>query len=195
MVKWTRNWTKKVKNNFSTFADDLPRPLRILEIGVWEARSALWMLNNLDPAEYIGIDPWVVDPPGNKKFPYNEDGFAKKRKIEELANRNLEPYENAYLIKGRSRDVIVNPIYSLIFKPESFGLIYIDGVHEYDPVTEDAENVWPLVQSGGIVVWDDCITRNRKEGHNPVQKSADAFLADKQFETLFRGVQFGVRKL
>ncbi len=194
MVDWTRNWTRKVRDNFGMFSDVLPRPLRILEIGVWEARSSVWMLDNLDPSEYVGVDPWVVDPPGNKKFPYTPAGIAKKQAIEDLAHENIARYDNAKLIKGKSQDVLVDPAYCMTFTPCSFGLVYIDGSHDEPDVTVDAENVWPLVQHGGIVVWDDCITRKYKNG-SPVQKSADAFLADKPFETIFRDVHFVVRKI
>ena len=192
MVDWTRNWTKKVKNNFSTFADDLPRPLRILEIGVWEARSALWMLDSLNPWEYVGVDPWTIDELDPKKFPRNEEGEAKSRAIEDLARKNLSGYYNAELIKGRSQDVLVVKQWAHVFRPESFGLIYIDGVHQYDPVTEDATNCWPLLQVGGVVVWDDCVMKRQK---TMIQEAADAFLIGKPHIPLFRNGQFGVRKL
>ncbi len=193
-MNYTRNWTKKVRQNFGPLKDRLPRPLRLLEIGVWEGRSALWMLDNLGPAEYIGIDPWDIAFLDQKKFPPTEEGRAKGRAIEELARANLAPLANARLIKGSSQIVLVDPQYADIFRPESFGFVYIDGMHTYAAVMADACNVWPLVQVGGVVVWDDCITRCNKEGRNIIQKAADNFMLGKPHEVLFRGAQFGVMK-
>ena len=193
-MKYTRDWTRKVKTNFSAIADQLPRPLRILEIGVWEARSAVWMLENLDPAEYIGIDPWSIDNLKRNFFPRNAEGEARVRAIESLARAMLEPFDNARLIRGASQDVLADPQYAdVLFRPGSFGLVYIDGEHEAEAVLADSNNVWPLVCAGGIVVWDDYITKQFKTG-SAVQQVADAFLADKPHDVLFRGVQFGVRK-
>ncbi len=185
-MNYTRNWTRKVKENFLPLRDRFPRPLRILEIGVWEARSAVWMLDNLSPAEYIGIDPWDSLLLDQKKFPPTVEGREKALAICMLAYENIEPYKQARFIHGQSQEVLSTQY----FQPEYFGLVYIDGMHTREAVTEDARNIWPLVQVGGIVVWDD-ITARRK---NFVEEAADAFLADKAHEELFRGGQLGVVK-
>ncbi len=195
---YTRNWTGKVKRNFATFADSLPRPLRILEIGVWEARTAVWMLENLNPAAYIGIDPWDRSLLDQKKFPENAEGEAKVWAIENLARENVRPFISVVtLIKGLSQDVMRDPAYEYLFDCKSFGLSYIDGFHDYDAAMADAINVWPLIQSGGVVVWDDTVALSDKKGKrnvNPIQQAADDFLRNKQFTELFRNEQYGVRK-
>jgi predicted O-methyltransferase YrrM len=195
---YTRNWTGKVKRNFATFADSLPRPLRILEIGVWEGRTAVWMLENLKPEEYVGIDPWRRSWLDQKKFPDTPEGESKVRAIEALARKNLAPFANATLIKGASQVVLTGASdFTVRYLPKSIGLSYIDGFHNYDAAMADSINVWPLMQSGGVVVWDDTVALSDKRGKravNPIQQAADDFLRNKQFTELFRNEQYGVRK-
>jgi cephalosporin hydroxylase len=32
---------------------------------------------------------------------------------------------------------------------------YIDGSHTYDDVLADSAGVWPLIDPGGVIIWDD----------------------------------------
>ena len=107
-----------------------------LEVGVFEGRSAIWMLNNIltHPTSTItGIDLF----PGDLKERY-------------LANLQLSgAAEKAITITGRSQVELRN------LKPDSYDIIYIDGGHTADMVLADAVLCWDLLKVGGILIFDD----------------------------------------
>jgi predicted O-methyltransferase YrrM len=98
---------------------------KYLEIGIWEGRSATYMLDNYD-IEYTGIDLYP-----------NTNALS-----------NLKEYRNKTIIFGDSRLVLPR-------LRGYWDIIYIDGCHEYDVVKEDIKNSWPLLEEGGILLLDD----------------------------------------
>jgi predicted O-methyltransferase YrrM len=118
------------------------RPLRgqpglsYLEVGVFEGRSALWMLENVlsDPASRLtGIDIFPGD-------------------LEERYLRNLELSgfaAKATTINGSSQVELRK------LPDESFDIIYIDGSHSADDVLADAVLAWELLKVGGLLLLDD----------------------------------------
>ncbi len=107
-----------------------------LEVGVFEGRSAIWMLNNIltHPTSTItGIDLF----PGDLRERY-------------LANLQLSgAVEKAITITGRSQVELRN------LKPDSYDIIYIDGGHTADMVLADAVLCWDLLKVGGLLIFDD----------------------------------------
>ena len=107
-----------------------------LEVGLYEGRSAIWMLENVlthPTARLTGIDV----------FPDN---------LEERWLANLEQSGAAgktTTIKGFSQAELRKlPL-------DSFDAIYIDGSHTADDVLADAVLSWDLLKSGGILIFDD----------------------------------------
>jgi predicted O-methyltransferase YrrM len=78
-----------------------------------------------------------------------------------------------------------------------FDFIYIDGDHTAGAVLTDACMAWPLLKSGGIMLFDDY--HWNPEGYNVYQKpkiGVDAFshVFKDQFEVLHDGYQIAVQK-
>ena len=107
-----------------------------LEVGVFEGRSAIWMLNNIlthPTSTLTGIDLF----PGDLKERY-------------LANLQLAGAAGkAITITGRSQVELRN------LKPDSYDIIYIDGGHTADMVLADAVLSWDLLKVGGLLIFDD----------------------------------------
>ena len=107
-----------------------------LEVGVFEGRSAIWMLNNIlthPTSTLTGIDLF----PGDLKERY-------------LANLELSGVAHkAITITGRSQVELRN------LKPDSYDIIYIDGGHTGDMVLADAVLSWDLLKVGGLLIFDD----------------------------------------
>ena len=107
-----------------------------LEVGVFEGRSAIWMLNNIlihPTSTLTGIDLF----PGDLKERY-------------LANLQLAgAADKAITITGRSQVELRN------LKPDSYDIIYIDGGHTADMVLADAVLCWDLLRVGGLLIFDD----------------------------------------
>ena len=179
---WSEHFEANAKRHLVPLAG---RPLRYLEIGVFEARSSLWMFEHVlthPDSRMVGIDAWPVptDP------------------FEERARANLAPQgERVELIKGRSHAALRDPR----LLPESFDIIYIDGDHTSLGVMTDSVLCWPLLKVGGICIWDDYgwhrAPWKRLPGHLRPAPAIDAFrraVVD-QSELLFRNYQVGLRKL
>ena len=107
-----------------------------LEVGVFEGRSAIWMLNNIlthPTSTLTGIDLF----PGDLRETY-------------LANLELSGVAHkAVTITGRSQVELRG------LQPDSYDIIYIDGGHTGDMVLADAVLSWDLLKVGGLLIFDD----------------------------------------
>jgi hypothetical protein len=165
------------------------REARILEIGSWEGRSALFFLNYLPQARLTCIDPWTgnfehaVDPHFAALVPDSERRFDGN--VAAFANRVEK-------IKGASSAVLPR----LGVDNRKFDAIYVDGSHLAADVFADGALAWPLLARGGLMIFDDYewygfedVTQNPKLG-------IDAFLAayDGDYGMIDRGYQIVIRK-
>ncbi len=111
--------------------------LHYLEIGAYEGRSFLWMLENVltDPTSRLtAVD--IFEPP------QVETRFLDNLKLSGQAQR-------VTTIKGASRvELRKLPL-------ESCDIIYVDGSHTADDVLADAVLAFGLLKDGGLVVFDD----------------------------------------
>lgn len=152
--------------------------IRYLEIGVFEGRSLLWMLENIltDPtATVTAIDP------------LNEVIAGVWMNNLALSGEN----DRIDFIKGYSQAELGKlPI-------NSYDIIYIDGDHEASGVLADAVLCWPLLKKDGILIFDDYDWD--MEGLRPEKKpqmAIDAFLASytDYIEVLHKKYQCMIRK-
>lgn len=182
----------KGKYNFSTdwFSQHIPIWARILEhykgkpdvhyleVGVYEGRAFIWMLENIlthPTAKATGVDIF----PGDLKIRFERNvkksGFADKVKV----------------IKGGSQIVLRDlPI-------NSFDIIYIDGDHSAPAVLSDAVLSWLLLKEGGILIFDDYRYKLKERAPEERPKiSIDAFASSyrEYLDTLSVARQFIIRK-
>jgi predicted O-methyltransferase YrrM len=134
--------------------------LNILEIGSWSGASALtWgealKLHNNSDGSLTCVDAW-------KPYYRADEIFDDLSKEINKALSNDEPYnvflENVEYLppgidltihRGWSSEVLPT------LKPASFDLVYIDGDHSYQSVSEDIKISCTLINEGGIVCGDD----------------------------------------
>jgi predicted O-methyltransferase YrrM len=107
-----------------------------LEVGAFEGRSAVWMLENVladSTARMTVVD--VFDGPFKDRYLANIDRSGAAGKVN--------------MITGYSQLVLRDmPL-------DSFDIIFIDGSHQEDGVLEDAVLSWRLLKEGGILIFDD----------------------------------------
>lgn len=120
--------------------------LHYLEVGVFEGRSVVWMLENVltDPsARVTAIDI----------FP--DDLEQRFRGNVELTGRR----DSVTTMVGPSQDLLAT------LPADSVDIAYIDGSHTADDVLADAVLVWRLLRVGGVLVFDDFlwVGRGKKE--------------------------------
>ncbi len=110
--------------------------LRYLEIGLYEGRSAVWMLENIlthPTARMTGLD--VFDGPIKERYFANIQKTGAEDKVTTMID-----YSRVSLHK---------------LPLESFDIVYIDGSHNESDVLEDAVLSWRLLKEDGILIFDD----------------------------------------
>ena len=155
--------------------------LRYLEVGVYEGRSFVWVLDNVltDPSS----EAWAVD--------------LFHRPFYNTFLRNLLAGKHALKTKirrGDSRAIL--PTLPVAY----FDIIYIDGNHEGQYVLSDAVMAWQLLKDGGLLIFDDYrfdlrVGRPFPEHHLP-GAAIDAFVSTyvEDIEIVHDGYQKALRK-
>ncbi|MBI4845159.1 MAG: class I SAM-dependent methyltransferase [Candidatus Omnitrophica bacterium] len=155
--------------------------INYLEVGVFEGRSLLWMLENIftDPSSKAS----AVD--------IFQDAYYK------IFLKNLT-------IGGFKKRVTVIKGYSQVKLRElplnSFDVIYIDGSHEAIDVLTDALLCWGLLKADGIMIFDDYEWKEWQGKTMPLMSrpeiAIDAFIGVFQpyIEVLHKGWQVVIRK-
>jgi len=202
MADFTRNWTDRAVDDWTEHLIPMAgtrERLNLLEIGVFEARSACWLIDNvLTGAEdqYIGMDPWEIAPMNKVRFPRNQVGEDRMRGVEYRARQNLAPYgSKVVLIKGRSNELLRQGVRRDLLYDGAINIAYVDGIHKPLEVLTDSTLVWPLVPPGGVIIWDDYRQTRRRQRH-AVGAAVDYFLStvENRYELLWKRRQLAIRK-
>jgi predicted O-methyltransferase YrrM len=152
--------------------------LRYLEVGVFEGRSLLWMLDNVltsETARAIAIDIFTLDYRQRLERNLKASGVAEK--VQVLAG----PGE--VLMKG--------------LEESSFDIVYLDGGHAGWTVYQQTALAWMLLRDGGLLVFDDYRWHQDDfPAELRPQPAIDAFLTcfEQQLELVHAGVDVFIRK-
>lgn len=148
--KWSHSW-------FEQYAEPLWKkwllPLKgsiksYCEIGLSEGRSMVWILENLQPDQAIGIDPYLPDKP---------DHAANYAQFEANMRENLKPWlDSGVLTVHKQRSIDFLRDHHREIPDGSVDLCYLDGSHMAWDLMTDVGLVWPkLKRPGGILLFDD----------------------------------------
>ena len=142
---------------------------RVLEIGSWEGRSAVFLLNNLvgESGEIVCIDHFdlLQSEAGRQRF--------------EKINHNLSQTKKKWRVLGQFSVPALMALLQeeMLSSNPGFDWIYVDGSHRADDTMLDGELVWRLARNGAIVIFDDYHWDKEPENsiHHP-KRGIDAFL-------------------
>jgi hypothetical protein len=187
---FSEDWYLRRVNAWPSIFRELEgRRAQLLEIGSYEGLSACFMLWRLPDAVITCIDT----------FEGGLDNRASNADLSGLESRfdaNLALFGAARVRKlvGDSRRRLLD----LGAEDSRFDLVYIDGSHLGLDVIVDAALAWPLLEPGGILIFDDY--RWAQLGDDPLLRpgvAIDSFLdlVAGKFETLFAEHQLAIRKL
>jgi predicted O-methyltransferase YrrM len=166
------------------------QPARILEIGSWEGRSALFFVNYLPRSHIVCVDTFG----GNVEHQLDPHFAELALKAESQFDANLAAFAGRVeKIKGSSGTVLPE----LGISQRRFDLAYIDGSHMAADVYRDAALTWPMMEQGGIVIFDDYEWDLMNNELERPKLGVDAFLAafSGQYKELHRGYQIAIAKL
>jgi predicted O-methyltransferase YrrM len=180
-------------NHFYTWAELLhpliDKPVRILEIGSWEGRSALFFLNYLPLSRIVCVDTFA----GNVEHHRDPHFAALALKAERQFDANLADFAvRAEKIVGPSGTVLPE----LGLAGRRFDFVYVDGSHMAADVYVDGVLTWPMVEPGGLIMFDDYDWDGMDEEIQRPKLGIDAFLAafNGQYRELHRGHQILIAK-
>ena len=191
--EFTRNWFDWAPPVWTRMIPHLPARRNFLEIGSFEGRSAVWIIEHMleDGGELYCIDTWEG---GAEHTPEDMEGTEARFHRNIQAVRETFPERKVSKLKGLSTQWIP----SLICEKLEFDFIYIDGSHLAKDVITDACMSWPLLKKGGFMVFDDYAWK--PEGFALLQRpkvAIDAFvnMFEDELHIAHSGYQLIVRKV
>jgi GR25 family glycosyltransferase involved in LPS biosynthesis/cephalosporin hydroxylase len=142
--KYTNNWFDRNINLSMKLIKQLTNngPVTILEVGTYEGKSAIWMLENLcshPDAKFVSIDSYSQDDLTVKPDTYVN--FCHNIKLIK------EPSKFSQIV-GNSQDIMP----TLIEKNEKYDIIYIDTTCDMEKVLIDITNAYKLLTEHGIIL-------------------------------------------
>jgi predicted O-methyltransferase YrrM len=165
---FSRNWVHKKTKLWSKLLKQFvgKEKVRYLEIGVFEGRSAIWMMNNIftaDSARGIGVDPYIFG---------SSDLMAKRDIIKETAKANLEPLGNKFQL------LVCDSLTYLLHAyghNDEFDVIYVDGNHNCMDAYVDMTIGFQILKEGGVMIVDDYGLNLNIFGRTPYDSPKPAF--------------------
>jgi hypothetical protein len=165
--------------------------LKFLEIGAFEGRTSVWMLDNILTGDNSSLTCVDIDPTDNLTY-------------------NLNLHEGKVKLITECSHIFLNT--NLFYELDWYDFIYIDGDHNAPGVLEDAVLSWRALKVGGIMYFDDYEMQikdpwfyimHKEFNDNPrlsfihPHVAIDAFLSiyRGQYELLFKNYLVGIKKL
>jgi len=181
--------------NFPTWVRLLARyrdvPARVIEIGSWEGRSALFFMNYLPRSRLVCIDTFE----GSEEHRAHPEAFASDLpKIERRFDANLAPFA-ARLEKRKAASAVA--LTELGIEGRRFDIAYIDGSHRSADVYGDGVLTWSMLAPGGIMIFDDYEWEWMPEPQSNPKLGIDSFLRafEGQYRIVHKGFQVAIEKL
>jgi SAM-dependent methyltransferase len=147
--------------------------LTFLEIGCFEGRATIWLLNTIlthVTSSIVCLDTFDFSGQGYYDSRTTSDGLT----IEGRFRHNIEQTGSSSKVKtvvGPSQVTLRNLPLS------HFDFVYIDGSHIGLHVLEDAVLSWGLLKNGGIMIFDDYLWEDHPDPVMRPKIAIDSFLS------------------
>jgi hypothetical protein len=142
--EFSHDWlSSKVAPWFAILEPWCDAPVKVLEVGSYEGRSAIAFLRYLPKSHITCVDTFALEDVTLKS-----DGSV----IEQRFDRNLMPFgERVKKIKGTAATALDR----MRAGGEIYDIVYLDAGKKRDWVFALSALAWPLLRVGGILMWDD----------------------------------------
>lgn len=148
-------------------------PCSLLEIGVYEGRTTLWLADNFCSHPEAKII--CIEPSTNPVILQNIEKCNRKDQIEFRCGRS---------------EVEIPTLHS------KFDFVYVDGSHEAKDVLTDWVLIFPLIKSNGIVCFDDYRWKPKRDVVIPPGPAIDCILSlwVNHIKVLYKGNTVWIQK-
>jgi predicted O-methyltransferase YrrM len=191
--QYTKDWFSWAPKVWEQLIPHLPARKNFLEIGSFEGRSAVWIIENMmeDGGEIYCIDTWEG---GAEHTP--EDMAGTEERFKHNVGLVMDNFVDRHVLPIKSTSV--KALGGLIAQKKQFDFIYIDGSHLAKDVLTDACMSWPLLNKGGFMVFDDYLWK--PQGFTLLQRpkfAVDTFvnMFEDEVTITHSGYQLIVRKV
>jgi predicted O-methyltransferase YrrM len=170
------------------------RPSRMLEIGSWEGRSALFFLNYLPQMQLTCVDTFAGGQEHQEAAALDPHEAEMLRTVEARFNANTQAFSGRIeKIKAASVDALIQ----LGVAGRRFDIAYIDGGHRAREVYADSALTWPLMVPGGLVIFDDYQWQHMPDPMDNPMPGIDAFLRsiEGRYQMMHNDYQVAIAKL
>lgn len=185
-LQFTQDYTSHHEAHWREWLGEfIGRPCLGLEVGVFEARSSAWFLEEIcthRSARLVAIDPWAEKSAGNRLQISRDPRHGYRFEFWG------SPAE--WVLAARIAD-----------RKPAFDWIYLDGAKEAANVLAQSTLAWQVLRPGGVLIWDDYLWQWQEGSAGPRPEippgpAIDAFLSvyAPQLEVIGRGWQVAVRK-
>jgi len=193
--QFTQDWFHWAPQVWEQLIPMLPERKKFLEIGSFEGRSTVWIVENMmeDGGEIYCIDTWEGgEEHSEEDMAAVEARFAHNRQV------LMGKYHHRHITrdKGTSTERLAGWLASSPAPTGVFDFIYIDGSHIAKDVLTDACMAWPLLKPKGLMVFDDYMWGNPRDILHRPKPAIDAFcnIFAEEAEIVHVGYQLVVRK-
>lgn len=187
---FTTDWAS---TNYPIWIDILAafrtRPARVLEIGAWEGRSALFFLNYMPRSHLTSIDTWG----GGDEHQDDARWSSLIADSERCFDANLAAFASRLeKIKAASAAALAD----LAIASRRFDVVYVDGSHRAPDVYSDGALAWTMLEPGGVMIFDDYEWHDMPDARDRPKLGIDAFLAaiPGQYREILRHYQMIIGK-
>lgn len=172
---FTTDWMTRKAPRWNKFLQPLrDKAVNVLEVGSFEGRSAVFILNYLPLARLTCIDYFKGD-------------------LDWRFDANLAPFQSRLTKLKGSATVHVD---ELVRSRKEFDLIYLDAGKQRDWVLALSLLIWPLLKKDGILIWDDYEWGLDRPPEQRPHDGIDAFLKihEGDYELLWNRWQVFIRR-
>lgn len=191
-MKFTQDWFSHNIPNFQHIKGELKGVERILEIGCFEGRATCWMLENMLSD---GGKMYVIDTFKGSDEHTGLDLGGMRATFDANVAEVKKPDQVVRVYEGHSYDELGQLAYKRF--QEFFDFIYIDGSHRAPDVLTDACMAFPLLKTGGVMLFDDYMWMAMPGITNQPKLAIDAFTTVFSDKAIIRmtGYQLAVQKI
>lgn len=194
--QFTKDWFNWAPAIWEQLIPHLPEREAFLEIGSFEGRSTVWIIENMmEDGGYVDcIDTWQ----GGEEHSA-EDMAAVEARFDhntEVAMRKFSGEDGIRRLVSKWKGSSVGLLGEMLPSAQRYDFIYIDGSHTAPDVLTDACMAWHLLKPKGIMVFDDYMWGNPRDVLHRPKVAIDAFcnIFAETAEIIHVGYQLAVRK-
>ncbi|MCA9333854.1 class I SAM-dependent methyltransferase [Candidatus Saccharibacteria bacterium] len=160
------------------------KPIKALELGSYEGRSSVWMLENIlthPHATLRCVDFWGA------AVPFVDGHDVDWKQVRESFYNNIKDFgDKVSVAEMKSAD------YMLEHHNERFDLIYVDADHSAASCLTDAVLAHHLLNPGGIIIFDDYLWSGLTKMPDVCKGAIDAFMECYSEEYIVRCIGYQV---